>query len=82
MLTFQAALIALLAMQMLPAEHAELLARIRNHMADNLAHLPNYTCRETIERVWAPAASRNFTLGDRLRLEVAYVSGRELYAWP
>jgi hypothetical protein len=81
-LTFQAALLALLAMQMLPAEHAELLARIRNHMADNLAHLPNYTCRETIERVWAPGGSHHFTLSDRLRLEVAYVSGRELYAWP
>lgn len=60
----------------------ELLARIRRHMAENLARLPNYTCRETIERASAAAGSRHFELIDRLRLEVAYIGGRELYAWP
>ncbi|HEV2445342.1 MAG TPA: hypothetical protein VGS58_05450, partial [Candidatus Sulfopaludibacter sp.] len=62
--------------------HSELLANIRQHMAENLGRLPNYTCRETIERTSAPARSKHFTLVDRLRLEVAYVGGRELYAWP
>jgi hypothetical protein len=61
---------------------SELLMRIRQRMAENLARLPNYTCRETIERTAAAAGSHHFTLIDRLRLEVAYVSGRELYAWP
>jgi len=60
----------------------ELLARIRQHMASNLARLPNYTCLETVERTMRPAGSRHFTLLDRLRLEVAYVSGGELYSWP
>jgi hypothetical protein len=60
----------------------ELLMRVRQRMAENLAHLPNYTCRETIERTAAEAGSRHFALIDRLRLEVAYVGGRELYAWP
>lgn len=51
-------------------------------MAANLSRLPNYTCRETIERTSAHPNSRHFSLIDRLRLEVAYVGGRELYAWP
>lgn len=65
-----------------PDSHAELLARIRRHMAENLSSLPNYTCRETIERTAGQAGSRHFGLVDRLRLEVAYVGGRELFAWP
>ena len=82
--TLQAALLlSLLAMQAGPAESpAELLAHIRHHMADNLARLPNYTCRETIERTWGEAGARHLNLVDRLRLEVAYVQGGELYAWP
>jgi hypothetical protein len=63
-------------------QSGELLAQIRRHMTDNLARLPNYTCRETIERVRGQQGSKHFNLLDRLRLEVAYVSGRELYAWP
>jgi len=51
-------------------------------MAANLERLPNYTCRETIERTTAAPGARHFSLIDRLRLEVAYVGGRELYAWP
>jgi hypothetical protein len=62
--------------------HSELLMRIRERMAQNLARLPNYTCRETIERTAVEGGSKHFTLIDRLRLEVAYVGGRELYAWP
>ena len=66
-----------------PADpHSELLSGIRRQMTENLASLPNYTCRETIERSAAPAGAKKFVLIDRLRLEVAYVGGRELYAWP
>src|ERR1051326_3346188 len=63
-------------------DSVELLRRIRQHMSDNLAHLPNYTCLETIERARRPVKSRDFTLSDRLRLEVAYVGQDELYSWP
>jgi hypothetical protein len=61
---------------------AELLAHIRQRMAANLARLPNYTCLETIERTVRQAGTRRFTPLDRLRLEVAYVGGAELYSWP
>ncbi|MCC6340848.1 MAG: hypothetical protein IT166_01540 [Bryobacterales bacterium] len=59
-----------------------LLARIRARAAENLRRLPNYTCLETIERSMRRAASRRFELIDLVRLEVAYVDGKELFAWP
>jgi len=58
------------------------LPRIRQKMAENLARLPNYTCRQTIERTVRLASSRRFQEWDTLRLEVAFVGGKELYAWP
>lgn len=58
------------------------IARIRSHMSENLARLPNYTCTQTIERSVRPARSRRFRLVDTLRLEVALVDGKELFAWP
>lgn len=63
-------------------ESPALLATIRQHMAENLARLPNYTCRETIERTGGEAGTRHLAFIDRLRVEVAYVGGRELYALP
>lgn len=61
---------------------AALLASIRQRMAENLARLPNYTCRETIERTGGESGARHLAFLDRLRIEVAYVGGRELYALP
>jgi hypothetical protein len=58
------------------------IARIRSHMAENLERLPNYTCTQTIERSFRPAKTRRFQLIDTLRLEVALVNGKELFAWP
>jgi hypothetical protein len=58
------------------------IGRIRSHMADNLVRLPNYTCTQTIERSFRPAKTRRFQLVDTLRLEVALVNGKELFAWP
>lgn len=58
------------------------LGRIRYHMAQNLTEIPNYTCTQTIERSVRPARGRQFRLLDTLRLEVALVDGRELFAWP
>ncbi len=60
----------------------ELLARIKDRMRDNLARLPNYTCLQTIERSVRRPPSRRFILSDALRLEVALVDGKEMYAWP
>lgn len=64
------------------AEPAGLLARIRRNMAGNLAHLPDYTCRQTIERSRRPAGTKKFAFADRVRIDVSYVSGKELFAWP
>jgi hypothetical protein len=54
-------------------------------MRDYVAHLPDYTCRVTLDRSRRPSAQADFELDDRLRLDVAYAGGadaRELYAWP
>ena len=72
---------ALAAQTSLPPETA-LLARIKAHEAENLARLPNYTCLQTIERSVRAASSRSFEPEDRVRLEVAYIGKKELFAWP
>ncbi|MEO7142184.1 MAG: hypothetical protein ABI165_01635 [Bryobacteraceae bacterium] len=58
------------------------LAHIRVHMAANLARQPNYTCVETIERFGRSRSSRKFESIDTVKLEVALVGDREMYAWP
>jgi|SRR5579871_820243 len=64
------------------ADPSDLLARIRSQMAEKLSRLPNYTCRETMERaVRLPRVAR-FETRDVVRLEVAYLDGTEMYAWP
>jgi hypothetical protein len=59
-----------------------LLAKIKARAAENLERLPNYTCLEAIERSRRPASSRRFQLIDVVRLEVAYVNHKEMFAWP
>jgi hypothetical protein len=51
-------------------------------MREYVAHLPDYTCRTTLERFLRPKARARFEQSDRLRLEVAYTGGQELYSWP
>ena len=58
-----------------------LLARIRAHMSSLLSRLPNYTCLQTIERTERTRNGRT-RLIDVVRLEVALVDGKELFAWP
>jgi hypothetical protein len=58
-----------------------MLARVRAHMSSVLARLPNYTCLQTIERTGRIPGKRT-ELIDLVRLEVALVNGRELFAWP
>lgn len=65
----------------LPPE-LELLARIKQRAAANLSNIPNYVCLETIERFRRPAQSRRFLQIDTVRVEVADVGNKELFAWP
>jgi hypothetical protein len=65
----------------LPVEGADLLPRIREKMADVLQRQPNYTCTETIERTRQEIGNRA-RIEDTLRLEVALVDGKEMFAWP
>jgi hypothetical protein len=58
-----------------------LLARIRLQMTENLQRQPNYTCLETVERTLRPKGGRA-QVQDTLRLEVALVDGKEMFAWP
>ena len=58
-----------------------LLEKIRTHMADNLRRQPNYTCLETIERSRRPVGGE-LQMRDVLRLEVALIDGKEMFAWP
>jgi hypothetical protein len=59
-----------------------LLARIRNVVSENLSHLPNFTCVQTIERSQRLPGAKQYRFVDNIRLEVALVEGKELYAWP
>ncbi len=59
-----------------------LLARIRNVVSENLSRLPDFTCVQTIERSQREPGMKRFRFVDNIRLEVALVEGRELYAWP
>ncbi len=59
-----------------------LLARIKAKAAENLQRLPNYTCTQTNERSRRRGKARKFEPVDTLRLEVALVEGKELFAWP
>src|SRR5260370_27026734 len=64
------------------ADAPALVSRIREHMREYIAHLPDYTCRITLERFKRSKVRAPFELSDRLRLEVAYTGGQELYSWP
>src|SRR5262249_48466592 len=54
---------------------------IQRQMADELKRLPNYTCLETMDRYKAQPGSKMKPY-DRVRVNVAIVGIRELYAWP
>ena len=58
------------------------LARIKSAIRKHLDGMPNYTCLQTVERYRRLPDGKNESLIDVLRLEVAYVAGRELIAWP
>jgi hypothetical protein len=63
----------------------ELWVRIKLHMQEELAHLPNYTCLETLtrfEKVPRPGVRPRLEPLDTVRLEVVYTDGREWYGSP
>src|SRR5436309_1174627 len=59
-----------------------LLPAIRQKVRETLTRLPDYTCRLTIERSNGPEKSRRLQPVDIVHIEVGYVDGKELYAWP
>lgn len=61
---------------------ATLLQRIRTHMMGVLASQPNYTCLETVQRSRRNGPAARFEPLDTLRVEVALVNGKEMFAWP
>jgi hypothetical protein len=64
------------------AEPDWLMAHVRSKILRNLATLPNYTCLQTIERSIQVSPRKKARVLDRIRLEVAVVHGKELFAWP
>ena len=64
-----------------------LLARIKSHMREELSHLPNYTCLETIARFHKEPGHPSKFQGqleplDALRLEIVYSNHSEWYGAP
>src|SRR5439155_2826720 len=55
---------------------------IRQKVRQNLTRLPDYTCRLTIQRSTGREGVRRQQPVDTVRIEVGYVDGKELYAWP
>ena len=58
------------------------LSRIRQAIRAHLDGMPNFTCLQTVERYQLAPKAKHEELIDVLRLEVAYVSNKEMYAWP
>jgi hypothetical protein len=58
------------------------LTQVIARMSDNLKRLPNYTCLQTIDRSRRASAGLRWETVDRVRVEVALVDGKELFAWP
>jgi hypothetical protein len=58
------------------------LVQIKQKMKENLTHLPDFTCLETMQRASRTAVSTAFVLMDNQRLDVLYTGNRELYSWP
>jgi hypothetical protein len=82
MRTVAGILAAALALSAQTAPETDLLKRIRAHMVETLRRQPNYTCLETVERSQHDSRNRVFEKRDTVRLEVALVDHREMFAWP
>jgi hypothetical protein len=58
------------------------LAELKRTIKTRLEKLPNYTCLETIERSRRKNERQPFRYADTVRVEVAEMKNREIYAWP
>ncbi len=60
------------------------LAKIRAAVMESLRRLPNYTCTETFQRSELPIISGRprLMIAETMRLEVAYLDGKEMFGWP
>lgn len=58
-----------------------LLSRVKNHVKEELRHLPNISCLETVQREYQPAKGKMRPL-DTVRLEVLTNGDKELFASP
>jgi hypothetical protein len=65
---------------LLPPE-VVLLSKVKRHVKEELARLPDISCLETVQREIQPPAAKPHAL-DTVRLEVLATSSRELYAAP
>jgi hypothetical protein len=59
-----------------------LLDAIRQKMRQNLSRLPDYTCRLNIQRSAGVERARRLQPVDNVHIDVGYLNGKELYAWP
>jgi hypothetical protein len=64
-----------------------LLSRIKRHLREELTHIPNYTCLETIsrfrgDRKSAAKSGKELAKLDTIQLEIVYTDGREWYGSP
>jgi hypothetical protein len=57
------------------------LARVEHAIADELKHLPDYTCTETIDR-FIGGGKKPLKRDDRIVIDIAIANKRELFAWP
>src|SRR5260221_1729008 len=57
-----------------------LLSRIKPHTRQVLAHIPAYACTETMERYHRNFQAHGFRREDKIKLEVAEIGGKELFA--
>jgi hypothetical protein len=59
-----------------------LIDQVKARADENLRRLPNYTCTEIIQRSLRKRNERKFRSKDTVRLNVAYVGGKELFGQP
>ena len=64
------------------APEVVLLAHVKAHVREAFAHLPNYTCLETMERFSRASTEGRLRLVGAVGMDVLYTGGAELYAAP
>jgi hypothetical protein len=57
------------------------LGRVKQTMERALSRFSNYTCLQVIER-WRAVKGAKLRQTDTVKLEVAFIDGKELYSWP